>query len=155
MVAHNLCAPRNSAGLEPSLPSASQRASRGGWEDAYEFYAAALGESGINWVEALPRVLRVYHDTRGKSGYSPFQIVFGQDRFVAGATLPIERECVGASDFMHRMEWLERGVSKNLIDQLESEVNRANSSRRVPPTYQPGDWVWVFRPKTGESSAKV
>ncbi len=29
-------------------------------------------ESGINWVEALPRVLRVYHYTRGESGYSRF-----------------------------------------------------------------------------------
>jgi hypothetical protein len=112
-------------------------------------------ESGINWVEALPRVLRVYHDTRGESGYSPFQIVFGRDRFVAGAPLPIERECVGASDFVDRMEWLDREVSKKLTDQLESEVSRANGARRVPPTYRPGDWVWVLRPKTGESSAKA
>ena len=42
-------------------------------------------ELGINWVEALPRVLCAYHDTRGESGYSPFQIVFGRERFVAGA----------------------------------------------------------------------
>ena len=52
-------------------------------------------ELGINWVEALPRVLRAYHDTRGESGYSPFQIVFGRERFVAGAPLPVERECEG------------------------------------------------------------
>jgi hypothetical protein len=107
-------------------------------------------ESGINWVEALPRVLRVYHDTRGESGYSPFHIVFGQDRFVAGAPLPIERECVVSSDFMDRMEWLDRDVSKKLTDLLESEVNRANGARRVPPTYLSGDWVWVLRPQTGE-----
>ncbi len=44
---------------------------------------------------------------------------------MAGAPLPIEREGVGASDFMDRMEWLDREVSKKLTDQLESEVNRA------------------------------
>ncbi len=54
----------------------------------------------------------MYHDNRGDSGYSPFQIVFGRDCFVAGARLPIERECVGASDFMDRIEWLDREVSK-------------------------------------------
>ncbi len=70
-------------------------------------------ELGINLVEALPRVLRLFHDTRRESGYSPFQIVFGRDRFVAGASLPIERQCVGARGFMDRMEWLDAEVSKN------------------------------------------
>ena len=106
-------------------------------------------ELGINWVEALPRVLRVYHDTRGESGYSPFQIVFGRERFVAGAPLPVERECEGATQFMDRMEWLDKEVSKRLTQQLESRVNRANAVRCVPPTYKPGDWVWVLKPRTG------
>ncbi len=112
-------------------------------------------ESGINLVEALPRVLRVYHDSRGESGYSPFHIVFGRDRFVAGAPLPIKRECVGASDFMDRVEWLDTEVSIKLTDHWELEVSRANSARRVPPTYRPGDLIWVLRPKTGASSAKA
>ena len=29
-----------------------------------------------NWVEALPRVLRMYHDTPGESGLSSYQILF-------------------------------------------------------------------------------
>ena len=30
----------------------------------------------INWVEALPRVLRHHHDTMGEKGLSPYQIFF-------------------------------------------------------------------------------
>lgn len=29
-------------------------------------------EDQINWVEALPKILRAYHDTPGESGYCPF-----------------------------------------------------------------------------------
>ena len=66
-------------------------------------------ESQINWVEALPRVLRAYHDTPGESGFSPFQVVFGRDRFVPGIPFPLERECLGASEFMDRMAgWTKR-----------------------------------------------
>ena len=119
--------------------SQAYRPQANGRETLMGFMRRLWVESGINWVEALPRVLRVYHDTRGESGYSPFQIVFGRDRFVAGAPLLIERECVGASDFMDRMEWLDAEVSKKLEDLLESEVSRAYSARRLPPTYQPGD----------------
>jgi transposase InsO family protein len=31
-------------------------------------------EDQINWVEALPQILRVYHDSPGESGMSPFEI---------------------------------------------------------------------------------
>ena len=36
-------------------------------------------EEEINWVEALPRVLRVYHDLPGESGLSAFQILLGRE----------------------------------------------------------------------------
>jgi hypothetical protein len=99
-------------GTQPPPPQANGRAEVAG-KTLMSFMRRLWVESGINWVEALPRVLRVYLDTPGESGYSPFQIVFGRDRFVAGAPLPIERECVGASDFMDCMEWWDREVSKN------------------------------------------
>ena len=35
---------------------------------------------GINWVEALPRILRFYHDLPGESGLSPFEAMFGRER---------------------------------------------------------------------------
>ena len=38
-----------------------------------------------NWVETLPRFLRVYHNTPGQNGMSPFNILFGRDRYEASA----------------------------------------------------------------------
>ena len=37
-------------------------------------------EHQINWVEALPLVLKQYHDAPGESGYSPYEVVFGRHR---------------------------------------------------------------------------
>ncbi len=47
-------------------------------------------EDHINWVEALPFILRVYHDTPGES---PFELVFGRDKFLAGPPASLYREC--------------------------------------------------------------
>ena len=60
-------------------------------------------EEEINWVEALPRVLRVYHDLPGESGLSPFQILFGRERNLAGIPYPPEKECESAKVFFDRM----------------------------------------------------
>ena len=38
----------------------------------------------VNWVEALPRVLRIHNDSPNDTGYSPYQILFGRDRNEAG-----------------------------------------------------------------------
>ena len=40
--------------------------------------------STMNWVEALPFVQRLYHDTPGISAYSAHKLVFGRDRHLAG-----------------------------------------------------------------------
>ena len=41
-------------------------------------------EGGVNWVEALPRAIRMQHDLVGEGGLSPYQIVFGRERNLAG-----------------------------------------------------------------------
>ena len=41
-------------------------------------------EQGINWVEALPRALRIHHDLVGATGISPYEIVFGRPRPLGG-----------------------------------------------------------------------
>ena len=37
----------------------------------------------MNWVEGLPRVLRIIHDTPGEAGLTPYEIVFGREIFLA------------------------------------------------------------------------
>ena len=51
---------------------------------------ATNGEEG-NWVEALPLVRRMYHDTPGLTGQTPYQIVYGRTRLLPGAPYPATR----------------------------------------------------------------
>ena len=83
-------------------------------------YAVELKQ---NWVEMLPRILKAYHDTPGESGFSPFQIVFGRERFVAGPPFPCDRECEDTQQFCDRVEELEKTVAYILSEQIEKEVH--------------------------------
>jgi len=58
----------------------------------------------INWVEPLPRVLRMYHDNPGESRLSPFQVVFGREHNLGGLPWENPRECESASLFFDRMK---------------------------------------------------
>lgn len=112
-------------------------------------------ESHINWVEALPHVLRVYHDSPGESGFSPFELTFGRERFLAGPPAPLERECEGARQFCDRMEALSAQAAKELNAAHRMEAARVNAARKTPQTYRVGDWVWVLRPRSGTSESKM
>ena len=108
-----------------------------------------------NWVEALPHILRVYHDSPGESGHSPFELMFGRERFTAGVPMNLDQECEGASQFCDRMEALAQIASQRLNQIHQIEAKRANQKRQAPEPYHKGDWVWVLRPKTGASESKM
>ena len=104
-------------------------------------------DNHINWVEALPRVLRLYHDTPGESKISPFQMLFGRERNLAGVPYTIPRECEGAEAFFTRMEGIEREAAAYLNKIHRRESDRVNSQRSDGVVYAEGDWVWVLRPR--------
>ena len=104
-------------------------------------------EEKINWVEALPRVLRMYHDTPGESGFSPYQVVFGRERPLASLPYDPVRECEGAQQFFDRMKALDEKVAHVLNQTHWQEAQRVNASRVHPTPYGPGDKVWLLRPK--------
>ena len=56
-------------------------------------------------------MLRAYHDTPGESGLSPFQIMFGRERSLAGVPYEVEREYESAQSFFTRVEALHKQVS--------------------------------------------
>ena len=53
------------------------------------------------------------------------------------------------------MNQMEREAAKRLEAQIAVEISRANRDRWEPLPYRVGDWVWVLRPKSSLSAAKV
>ena len=89
----------------------------------------------VNWVEALPRALRVYHDNPGESGLIPFQVLFGRGRNVAGVPYDPPRECEGAQAFFNRMEELDQRVANILNSRHHSAEVRSNQKRASPSLF--------------------
>ena len=82
-------------------------------------------QSAINWVEALPRVLRIQHDTKDPvMGYSPYQALFGRHR--ALAALPFENPEVGEEpeDCFQRMSDMDVDIAQRLNE--HHKKNRGN-----------------------------
>ena len=68
-------------------------------------------DSKANWVEALPRALRIHHDTVDPvMGISPYQAIFGRERPLAGLPWRPELECEDANDFFLQRwpSWIKR-----------------------------------------------
>ena len=80
-------------------------------------------EDEINWVEALPRALRYIHDRVGEGGLSPYKILMGRERPLAGLPYTPDRECQEAQDYFDQIKDLDKLVADN----LDSEHNMAQS----------------------------
>jgi hypothetical protein len=81
---------------------ANGRVERAG-QQILEILRKLNSESKINWVEALPQVLDRIHDVKGESGLSPYEILFGRVRPLAGMPYDPPRECEDAHAFFSRM----------------------------------------------------
>jgi len=104
-------------------------------------------DGDINWVEALPRALRIHHDTIGPSGLSPYQIVFGRERNLPGLPTRMDKKCEDALDFMARMSRLDFDISKAMNELHERQKDKVNQRKGERPPFKVGDKVWVMRPK--------
>jgi hypothetical protein len=109
----------------------------------------------INWVEALPRALRIIHDTPDPlTGLSPYQVVFGRERALAGLPWTPERKCEDAELFFERMRWVDCAVADRLNEAHRAVQEKLNARRHERPNYAPEDWVWYRRP-TGVGGLKL
>ena len=104
-------------------------------------------EEELTWVEALPRVLDRIHDTRGASGLTPYEILFGRPRPMANIPYEPDRECEDAGRFFARMKNLDEQVSIALDGIHEVQCARANRGKGEPKPFAPGDKVWYRRPE--------
>jgi len=67
-----------------------------------------------SWVELLPTVLRVIHDTPGESGLSPYEIVFGRHRPLASLPYRPLRQAEDAVEFFERVEEMRKKVADKM-----------------------------------------
>ncbi len=101
---------------------------------------------GVSWVELLPKALRLIHDTPGETGLSPYKILFGRHRGLAGLPYKPDFEVEDAHQYFGRMESQDRWVADRL-NQIHAEAaKQANKGRKEPPPLVEGSKVW-FRPE--------
>jgi transposase InsO family protein len=112
-------------------------------------------EFSLNWAEALPRVLRIHHDLPNPDhGFSPYELVFGRERSVAGIPSRLSRRCPGAEEFFEHMGRVDEIATGVLREELRKEEERLNRHRKDAVEYQRDEWVWLHRP-TALGGAKM
>ena len=104
-------------------------------------------EQGANWAECLPQIIDKYHDVKGPSWLSPYQILFGLHRPLGNVTYTPAKECEDACSFFNHMKVLDEKVSKTMEETHQKKEAWENSKRKSPMVYAPGDLVWYGRPE--------
>ena len=104
-------------------------------------------EEGINWVEALPRVLLYLHDMAGEAGLSPHQILFGRERNLAGLPFTPERLCPEAQAHFDHLEEMDKAIARHMNDKHKLEQDRHNSKVKDRMSFRVGDQVWLQKPR--------
>ena len=108
-----------------------------------------LIDSDIQWIEALPRALRIHHDMVDPlTNLSPYEIVFGRERSLAGLPWDTLRECPEAESFFEDMRGIDERVAFFLNEAHAKWAERVNAKRSEGPKYEVGDWVWYLRPRS-------
>ena len=102
----------------------------------------------INWVEALPRALRIHHDAMDPvTGMSPYRAIFGRDRNLANLPWLPKTENEEAHEFFDRVAEIDQRVAYALERAHAIRQNQVNKRRRNRTPLEPGQWIWVIRPK--------
>ena len=102
---------------------------------------------GVSWVEALPRALQVIHDRPGESGLSPYQILHGRHRPMAGIPHDPVGEAEDAVTYFQRQDEVARKVADWLNRHHEKREQQTNRRRSSMSPLKPGDLVWYLRPR--------
>ena len=139
---------------QPHRPRANGRAERAG-QQLLSVLKIIHVEHHIPWIQALPRALRVYHDTAGPGGLSPYQTVFGRDRLVPGIPFLPQRDCEDARQFLDRMQEVDRIVARHLNDLHQRQACARNAGQQLRDFLDVGGLVWVLKPPELDSQSKL
>ncbi len=108
----------------------------------------------VNWVQALPQVLRLRHDMPNpETGLSPYQLLFGRERPLAGLPYTFPRAHPEATELFDFIEKCTVFITEKLRQELKKEEDQVNRKRHSE-IYIPGQWVWIHRP-TAYSGVKM
>ena len=139
---------------QPYRPRANGKAERAG-QQILTILRKLHMEKGLNWVQALPRALTVFHDTVGDCGLSPYQILFGRERAVQGIPFLPQRQCEDAVLFIDRMNRMQTDIAQAIMAHHKSQAQARNSHRVDREEYQVGDLVWVLKPHSMSTQSKM
>ena len=84
-------------------------------------------------MDVLPQILDHIHDTPGDAGLSPYQILFGKERTLAGVPYEPPVECEVAKAFFERQKVVDRAVAKLLNEKHLKKEGWVNQKRVQPP----------------------
>ena len=135
---------------QPYHHQANGRAEMAG-QQVMEVARKLHADSVINWVEALPRVIDKIHDTPGESGLTPYEIVFGRERYMANVPYKPPRDCEDALEFFKRMSELDEKVARILNTKHKREAQGINRGRKDQKPLEVGRAVW-YRRQEGSGS---
>lgn len=125
---------------------ANGRAERAG-QEIMERARKLHNEHKISWVEALPQILDRIHDTPGDMGLSPYEILFGRPRPLAGRPYTPPTVAEDAKAFVERMQDIDTKVAEFVNWRNERDIERLNKGRKPFPRLVMGQRVWVQRPE--------
>ena len=99
-------------------------------------FLSALDDSDrgeYTWVECLPQVLDRLHDTPGEGGLSPYDILFGRERPLAGVPYRPPVDCEDSVAFFARMKAIDKVISATLMEKHAKRQEVVNRDRKHPP----------------------
>ena len=97
-------------------------------------------------MEALPAVVRAWHETTGPSGYTPNEIVFGKHNRTKVPPLAEPKGVAqDAAHYFQRREELIALARRAMIQVQKTMAHKYNNRRRISPNFSKGDRGWVRR----------
>jgi hypothetical protein len=132
---------------QPYHHRANGRAERAGLQVFDILRKIRTQSTTFTWVEALPSVLRHIHDQPGVSGFSPYEILFGRQRSLAGLPYTPSRESVDALQFFSNQAAIDAYVSRELNESHKKRSDQVDSQRPSYPPLSVGQKVLYLRPR--------
>ena len=133
--------------IPPNRPRANGRAERAG-QQLLSLLRKLHVEHNLNWVEALPRALRLHHDVVGEAGLSPYHIMFGRNRNTQGIVYTPSRSCENSHQFFQRMEQIDKKVAEELNRIHLANATRRNLHKPQRKKFKVGELVWQLKPQS-------